>query len=424
MEEEKRKKLANENLQRLQTSMEKQSQRRGFRGYSRGTELQEARLQMGTEGFDFGGLDSKKAAMAVNERAIANRDARGPMAFSTAEGRAIPWDPVTKTRRDQTPATSPLTQSPNLNFPITEGGTRGMDRETISEKAKTEAMRLGGEQRFGLTAQPTNIETAGVKKESGGVIQTPYGIMSSSTPVGQKEFEERVAKSGPDRSESYTMTPSGNFQRQFSGAEDRALALAGMAEKGAAIRSNIEEQSRNRYYAFREGISERKAQEAMTPSFGNTVGREATMRGAQATIEAERMRQAQQGRSPMSGEPLEVRGMQFRQAGMGQYTPRRGFGDSWQTNFMGGGGPQPMEEMSQAAPSTLSAPSSTFWQTAYNKPDSAAPPLMPKSGLLSGTGFGSMLDQDTEDPLERFKSSIRPTRVARNLSPIPYRMRG
>jgi hypothetical protein len=405
MDEEQRKKLANENLQRLQTSMEKQSQRRGFRGYSRGTELQEARLQMGTEGFDFGGLDSKKAAMAVNERAIANREARGPMAFSTAEGRAIPWDPVTKTRRDQTPVTSPLTQSPNLNFPITEGGTRGMDRERINQTASNEAMRLGGGQ---------------ITDESRGqVIQTPYGIMSSSTPLGQKEFEERVAKSGPDRSASYAMTPSGNFQRQVSGAEDRALALAGMAEKGAAIRSNLEEQSRNRYYAFRQGISERKAQEAMTPSFGNTVGREATMRGAQATIEAERMRQAQQGRSPMSGEPLEVRGMQFRQAGMGQYAPIRGLGDSWLTTFMGGGGPQPMAGMAQAAPATPSAPStsapaSTFWQTA------TSPQVV--TGILSGTQFANRITQPEEDRFGGLSTAMGISN-RRRTGPLPYGLR-
>jgi hypothetical protein len=435
MDEEQRKKLANENLQRLQTSMEKQSQRRGFRGYSRGTELKEAELQLASEGEDLSGIGAKKRAMSINERAVANREARGPMAFSTAEGRLIPWDPVTKTRRDQTPVTSPLTQSPNLNFPITEGGTRGMDRETISEKAQTETMRLAGNQRLGLTAQPTNFETAGVKKESGGVIQTPYGIMSSSTPLGQKEFEERVAKSGPDRSESYAMTPSGNFQRQVSGAEDRALALAGMAEKGAAIRSNLEEQSRNRYYAFRQGISERKAQEAMTPSFGNTVGREATMRGAQATIEAERMRQAQQGRSPMSGEPLEVRGMQFRQAGMGQYAPIRGFGDSWQSNFMGGGGPQPMAGMAQAAPATPTpSTASNFWQTsvkAFNAPTTPA-----TSGVFAGSDFGSVLGEriepivkqryGIEDPLERMRSAMGPIGIARNrsLSPVPYGMRG
>jgi hypothetical protein len=327
------------------------------------------------------------------------------------------------------PVNNVLTESPNLRFPMTQGGQLGISQESVSEKAEAEKMRLGGLQPFGITAQPTNFESAGVKKESGGVIQTPYGIMSTSAPVGQKEFEGRMAQVGPDRSESYAMTPSGNFQRQVSGAEDRALALAGMAEKGAAIRGNLEEQSRNRYYAFRQGISERKAQEAMTPSFGNTVGREATMRGAQATIEAERMRQAQQGRSPMSREPLEVRGMQFRQAGMGQYAPIRGFGDSWQSNFMGGGGPQPMAGMAQAAPATPSAPStsapaSTFWQTAYNKPSSATPSLQPTSGLLSGTGFGSMLVQDTEEPLERFKSSIRPTRTARNRSPVPYGMRG
>jgi hypothetical protein len=416
-------KEAREALQRLEISENKRSQSRGYYGPSAETETQMASLQLAAEGTDLGQFKDRKAYnTAVSDRVAANREARGPMAFSTAEGRLIPWDPVTRTRRDQTPAT-PLTQSQNLNFPITEGGTRGMDREAISEKARAEAARLGGNQVFGLTAQPTNFETAGVKKESGGVIQTPYGIMSTSAPVGQKEFESRMNKMGSDRSESYTMTPSGNFQRQFSGAEDRALVMAGMAEKGAAIRSRLDQESIQRGYAFRQGLAESEAQRAMTPSFGTTVGREGTMRGAQATIEAERWKQARGGRSPMSQEPLAVRGMDFRRGSMGEFAPVRGFGDSWQANFMGGGGPQPAQA-SLTAQATPTAPTSSFWQTAYNGQPSEVPSLQPTAGLISGTNFGSTLAQNIEDPLERFKSFVRPTRVARNRSPIPFGMRG
>jgi len=418
-------KEAREALQRLEISENKRSQSRGYYGPSAETETQMASLQLTAEGTDLGQFKDRKAYnTAVSDRVAANREARGPMAFSTAEGRLIPWDPVTRTRRDQTPAT-PLTQSQNLNFPITEGGTRGMDRETISEKARAEAARLGGNQVFGLTAQPTNFETAGVKKESGGVIQTPYGIMSTSAPVGQKEFESRMNKMGSDRSESYTMTPSGNFQRQFSGAEDRALAMAGMAENGAAIRSRLDQESIQRGYAFRQGLAESEAQRAMTPSFGTTVGREGTMRGAQATIEAERWKQARGGRSPMSQEPLAVRGMDFRRGSMGGFAPVRGFGDSWQAGFMGGG-PQPARS-AQAASSPMAMAQPSFWQTATQAtPSITAPvqfPSTPMTGVMSGTQFASRIVQPEEDRLRRLTSAIGAAN-RRRTRPLPIGMRG
>jgi hypothetical protein len=69
------------------------------------------------------------------------------------------------------------------------------------------------------------------------------------------------------------------------------------------------------------------------------------------------MRLAQQGRNPMSSEPFNVRGMQVRGTSMGQYTPERGFGDTFMNNFFGGG-PQPART-TPITPSTsmaLSAP--------------------------------------------------------------------
>lgn len=416
---------ARENLERLQIIEERKSSRRGYRGPSLGTENRMAGLQMRAEGVDFDSFESKKAAdIAINERVLANREARGPMAFSTAEGRLIPWDPVTKTRRDQVPAASPLTQSPNLNFPKTEGGQLGMDYDTIREKARTEELRLAGQQPLGLTPQPTNFEQAGVKRESGGVIQTPYGIMSTPASVGQKEFEKRMARGGADRPESYALSPDGTFQRQFSGAEDRALAMAGMAEKGAAIRSRLEDESRNRYYAFRQGIAERQAQEALSTEGGRGPD---VMRGAQAMIEAERMRQAQQGRSPMSREPLEVRGMQFRQTGMGQFAPIRGFGNTWATSFVSGG-PQPM----QAAQTTPSAPMadaqpSSFWQTvAQATPSITAPvqfPSAPMTGVMTGTPFASRIVQPEEDRLRGLTTAMGLASRGR-ARPMPFGLRG
>jgi hypothetical protein len=200
------------------------------------------------------------------------------------------------------PVNNALTESPNLRFPMTQGGQLGISQESISEKAEAEKMRLGGLQPFGITAQPTSFESAGVKKESGGVIQTPYGIMSTSAPVGQKEFEGRMAQVGPDRSESYAMTPfGGGFERQFSGADDRQVALARASEGGLLIGQRLQEQGRNRYYAFREESERGRAQEALSTERGRSPDK---ARGAQALIQAERFRQAQQGRSPMSRSPL------------------------------------------------------------------------------------------------------------------------
>jgi hypothetical protein len=134
--------------------------------------------------------------------------------------------------------------------------------------------------------------------------------------------------------------------------EEQQMLLAQMAERGAAIGQRLEQESRQRGYAFRQGIAERKAQEALTPSFGGYVGREATMRGAQAMIEAERLKQVQAGRSPTSREPLTVGGLQFRQTSMGgQFAPIRGFGNDWASSFISGG-PQP----AQAATSTITPP--------------------------------------------------------------------
>jgi len=246
----------------------------------------------------------------------------------------------------QPPASSPLTQSPNLNFPITQGGERGMDRERINQTAMNEAMRLGG-------GRATD-------ESVGRVIQTPYGVMSTSAPVGQEKFESSTAGFGGfDRPERYAMTPSGNFERQLSGADDRALAMAGMAEKGGDIRRSLEAQGQQRYAAFRQGSEERRAQEALS-----TEGRKPdVMRGAQALVQAERWKQAQQGRSPMSRTPLSAMGMEFRPTSMGQYAPVQRMGGPQQPKspFAGastprtpamGTAPQPMAGM----PLGLSSP--------------------------------------------------------------------
>lgn len=168
-----------------------------------------------------------------------------------------------------------------------------------------------------------NIETgAGGRVEQ---IVSPYGF--ASTNLTPQQVEQRAqARQQAEQMGTIPRTP-----------EQQQALLAQMRERGAAIGQRIAEEGgftpeaqRNRYYAFRQRLEERRAQEALTPSFGTTVGREATMRGTQALVEAERWKLAQSGRNPMSQEPISVMGLQFRRGSMGQYFPIRGLGSATQ----------------------------------------------------------------------------------------------
>ena len=112
--------------------------------------------------------------------------------------------------------------------------------------------------------------------------------------------------------------------------EQQQDLLAQMRERGGAIRQRLEQESTQRGYAFRQGLAETEAQRALTPAFGTTVTQGGAMRGAQALAEAERWKQAQAGRAPMSREPLVFGGM---------------------------GGPQPQQSM---ATSARTAPTTNF----------------------------------------------------------------
>jgi hypothetical protein len=305
-----------------------------------------------------------------------NRAAYDQAVYDRAQGIAAGRSETSKTG----PANNALTESPSLRFPMTQGGQLGISQESISEKAEAEKMRLGGLQSFGLTAQPTSFESAGVKKESGGVIQTPYGIMSTSAPVGQKEFEGRMAQVGSDRSESYAMKPfGGGFERQFSGADDRQVSLARASEAGLLIGQRLQEQGRNRYYSFREESERGRAQEALSTERGRSPDKS---RGAQALIQAERFRQAQLGRSPMSRSPL----------------------------VFGAGAPQPAASFStgpsMGGPSTMGGGGSPFSFTPFfqNMENQASSPLM---------GFSSEVGKPRNFPKSK---NLRPDR-------LPFRMR-
>lgn len=177
-----------------------------------------------------------------------------------------------------------------------------------------------------------NIQTgAGGKTEQ---IVSPYGF--ASTNLTPQQMEQRaLARSEAERTGTMPRTPE---QQQALLAQMRQ-AGAGIRERIAATGAKEAKENLGKYYAFRQSIAEREAQRALTPSFGTTVSREAEMRGVQAMIEAERMRQAQQGRNPMSQEPISAFGYQFQRGSMGQYNPVRSM--TTRSGFVPSGGPQP-----------------------------------------------------------------------------------
>jgi hypothetical protein len=146
-----------------------------------------------------------------------------------------------------------------------------------------------------------NIETSAGGGGGGRVEQivSPYGF--ASTNLTPQQVEQRAqARRQAEQMGTMPRTP-----------EQQQALLAQMREAGAGIRQNIaekqkefDEKSIQRGYAFRQGLAETAAQRALTPAFGTEPSSESKTRGAQALAEAERWRQAQAGRSPMSREPF------------------------------------------------------------------------------------------------------------------------
>lgn len=143
----------------------------------------------------------------------------------------------------------------------------------------------------------------------------------------------RAGGTWADMSRQVPLNPTPALQQRTP--EQQQDLLAQMRERGEAIRQRLDQESIQRGYAFRQGLAETEAQRAFGSRFGPDYNR-----AAQASTEAERWKQAQTGRSPFSQEPLNVRGMQVRGVGMGQFAPVRDFGSEWQKNIFGGG-PQP-----------------------------------------------------------------------------------
>lgn len=208
-------------------------------------------------------------------------------------------------------------------------------------------------------AAPRSAEAQGRQ-----AVQTPFGAIYATA--------EQAAN---------MMTPRTMAQQSSRTPEQQQALLAQMRERGAAIGQRLATQETERqqglsqrYYAFRQGLEQRRAQEALSTERGRSPD---VMRGAQALAQAERWRQAQQGRSPMSREPL----------------------------VMGANAPQP------AAPS-------------FPTPSTGGPSTMAVGGSpFSMTQFAQRIAQPEPSPLAGFTAAINPATVDRRFRRLPLGMR-
>lgn len=295
---------------------------------------------------------------------------------------------------------TPLTEDKNLKMPEAFGGSLGMDKRRLEQAAANEAMRLGGGQ-----ITPESVART---------IQTPYGVMSSSG-----EYKDGVSKR---MTQADFDSSRGGMQIQGGTRtpEEQQTLLAKMRETGAGIRQNIADTNlrgdRSGYYAFRQGLEERRAAEALTPSFGGNIGRDATMRGAQALVQAERWKQVAGGeRGAMSREPISAMGMEFRNVGMGQVAPILGSQQSqpWQNVIAQGGLNQGMTLPRTSFGGFSQGP--TLSPTTPNLYSLVGRPAV--SPELSATQFGERLQQAPFSGLMTAIGGPQPRRrsVAKNL---------
>lgn len=229
----------------------------------------------------------------------------------------------------------------------------------LTQLPATERLPIGEGPLSMNIAAPRSAEERGLQ-----AIQTPRGTMYATKDEAANMMTPRTLAQQSSRSP----------------AEQQAL-LAQMRERGAAIGQQLATQEAERqqglrqgYYAFRQGLEQRRAQEALSTERGRSPD---VMRGAQALAQAERWRQAQQGRSPMSREPL----------------------------VMGASAPQP------AAPS-------------FPTPSTGGPSTMAVGGSpFSLTPFAQRMVQPEPSPLAGFTAAINPATVDRRFRRLPFGMR-
>lgn len=303
-----------------------------------------------------------------------------------------------------------------------------MDEEQRRKLAQTTAPQPA----FNLNAQPQNVARLPADGSdrsllSRGLPPFPVGAQATiakpevptAAAVATGELRGRGSVIGGGRMDmerTPIQTPYGtiyatkeqqtNMAAAQSRQEDRQMALARASEGGLLAGQRLQDQGRNRYYSFRQGLEENRAQEALSTAGGRSPD---VMRGAQAMVEAERMRQAQQGRSPMNQSPLNFRGMQFRQSGMGGFAPVRGFGDNWAMTLASGS--QSYQPTFGAQQPTQPTTTSGFWDTVNGAmPSIAAPVKTPQTPTLAasvvGTSFANRIMQPEEDRFGGLKTAM------------------
>jgi hypothetical protein len=160
-------------------------------------------------------------------------------------------------------------------------------RNTFALPLQT-SIPINGE-RISMRIDQTQAQMAAQQGKT--AIQTPYGTMFAT--------EQQAVNSQTPRTAAQSSSRTPQQQQEL---------LAQMRERGGAIGKRLAGEEANRqkglqgkYYAFREESERGRAQEALSTERGRSPDK---ARGAQALIQAERFRQAQLGRSPMSGSPL------------------------------------------------------------------------------------------------------------------------
>lgn len=189
--------------------------------------------------------------------------------------------------------------------------------------------------------------------------------------------------------------------------------LAQMRERGQAIGQNISAANVSQYNTWRQGLEERRAQEALTPSAyeGGVAGTDRRMAGAKALVNAERWRQAASGERPaMSSAPISAFGGAFRQGSMGQFSPIQ------QPTYMQGmSGMQNMfAPAAQATPATLLPAMGETRQNATQLGISGTP--------FSFTPFAAT-SQSMADPFRGLRMATSPRRRDSRFSPLPFGLR-
>jgi hypothetical protein len=194
------------------------------------------------------------------------------------------------------------------------------------------SQQLGRQQAMDLGSTPSMAPTTDAISSFGNPmgsqtirISNQYGTGSTTlTPEQQTaRYEER------QRAEQMGTMPRTPEQQQALLAQARQTGSE-MRERMRVQEAERQEGLRTGYYNFRQRQAETEAQKALSREGGRSPD---TMRGAQALVRAEEMKQIQAGRRPMSREPINALAMQFQRGSMGQYSPIRNIGNQTLSPF-------------------------------------------------------------------------------------------